>query len=259
MDGLLASSLKVLGKDARTPACSPTPLEFDPTLLCTEVDLTGLVESLRASPGARMCFHGVPGTGKSALALHIAKALGRPALLKRGSDLLSMYVGESERQVAAAFESAREQQAVLIIDEADSFLYSRREAHRSWEITMVNEFLQQMEAFDDGIFIVTTNLMDRLDEATLRRFDLKVAFDYLRHAQAAELMRRACTALGVYELGCEREVAGLHKLTPGDFAVVLRQARFRPVRDAGDVRQRLVAEAKRKSGGIPIGFAASLN
>jgi SpoVK/Ycf46/Vps4 family AAA+-type ATPase len=257
MDSLLGSSLKVMGLDQLPRAGDSTQLQYDPALACTTVDVPGLVASLRNSPHARMCFYGVPGTGKSALAVHLAEALGRPVILKRCSDLLGTYVGESERFVAAAFEAAREQEAVLIMDEVDSFLISRQSAQRHHEVTLVNEFLQQMEAFDRGIFVATTNLMDRLDEATLRRFDLKVCFEYLRPAQAVELMRRACTALGVHESGCEELVRGLHKLAPGDFALVMRQARFRPVRDAADIHRRLVDEVVRKGGGRPIGFSAA--
>lgn len=254
MESLLASSLKAMGTAPHFKAGGLAGIEYDPALVCTDVDVPALVNSLRAWPHARMCFHGVPGTGKSALATHIAEALGRPVILKRCSDLLGTYVGESERFVANAFEAARREDAVLIMDEADSFLSSRQHAQRQFELTLVNEFLQQMEAFDRGIFVATTNLMSRLDDATLRRFDLKVAFEYLRPAQAAEMMRRACTALGVYEPGCGQLVHGLVKLAPGDFHLVMRQARFRPVRGAADIRQRLVEEVDRKGGGRPIGF-----
>ena len=59
--------------------------------------------------------------------------------------------------------------AVLILDEAASFLADRRDARANWEITQVNELLTQMEAHN-GVFICTTNLMERLDPASLRRF-----------------------------------------------------------------------------------------
>ena len=74
------------------------------------------------------------------------------------------------------FAAARQQNAVLVLDEADSFLSDRRGARQSWEVTQVNELLTQMEAFD-GIFICTTNLMEKLDPASLRRFAFKVRFD----------------------------------------------------------------------------------
>ena len=95
---------------------------------------------------------------------------------------------------------------------------------------MVNEFLQQLEAFDQGVFIATTNLMDRLDEASLRRFDAKVTFSYLQRAQATTLMLRACERLGLDPHGCETLVGGLDRLTPGDFAAVMRTNVMAPMR-----------------------------
>jgi SpoVK/Ycf46/Vps4 family AAA+-type ATPase len=116
--------------------------------------------------------------------------------------------------------------------------------------------LTQMEAFD-GIFVATTNLIDRLDEASLRRFDAKICFDYLRTAQVAALLRQACDKLQIDAVGCDEAAAGLHKLTPGDFATVMRQARFGPVPDLPELCRRLAGEVAHKRGGgsgRPLGF-----
>ena len=77
--------------------------------------------------------------------------------------------------------------AILLIDEVDSFLQDRRNAERSWELSGVNEMLTQMESYQ-GIFIASTNLMSSVDSAALRRFDLKVSFDYLNGEQAWQLL-----------------------------------------------------------------------
>ncbi|SFV60837.1 ATPase, AAA family [hydrothermal vent metagenome] len=90
-----------------------------------------------------------------------------------------MWVGGTEKNIANAFREAKEEKAVLVFDEVDSFLADRTGAKQSWEVTQVNEMLVQMENFD-GIFIATTNLMDNLDRASLRRFDLKLEFSYLK-------------------------------------------------------------------------------
>ena len=114
-----------------------------------DVDLARLQAAL-AAPGAprdvSLCFSGPPGTGKSAFARQLAGAIGLEALLKRGSDLLSKWIGETERNLARAFEEAREENAFLIIDEAEGFLWNRAGAEKSWEVTMVNELLVQMES-----------------------------------------------------------------------------------------------------------------
>ncbi|QSB02864.1 AAA family ATPase [Methylomonas sp. EFPC1] len=115
------------------------------------------------------------------------------------------------------------------MDEADSLLSDRSYAQRSWEITQINEMLTQMETFS-GIFICTTNLMDKLDAASLRRFDFKVKFDYLNPNQRWLLFQRECRRLGGQlpsnpeNLAIfKQQVQRLSKLTPGDFAVVSRQ------------------------------------
>src|SRR5204862_3736696 len=122
-----------------------------------------------------LCFHGPPGTGKTALAEHMARELERPLLIRQASDIVSKYVDETEQNMAAMFAEAEAEQAVLLLDEADSFLRSRRMAERNYEVTEVNEMLQGMERFA-GIFVCTTNLFDELDEAALRRFTFKIRF-----------------------------------------------------------------------------------
>lgn len=109
----------------------------------------------------RLCLYGPPGTGKTAFAHYLAKQLAKPLIIKRASDLLSPYIGETEMAVAAAFNQATKQQAILLIDEVDSFLQDRSKARQSWEVSMVNELLTQLEAFD-GVFIASTNLMHNL-------------------------------------------------------------------------------------------------
>ena len=86
-------------------------------------------------------FYGPPGTGKSELARYIANELDRELICKRSSDLLDPYVGMTERRISQAFEEAENEEAVLVIDEADSLLFSPDRAQRSWEISQTNEFL----------------------------------------------------------------------------------------------------------------------
>jgi SpoVK/Ycf46/Vps4 family AAA+-type ATPase len=156
------------------------------------------------------------------------------------------------------FRQAQEEEAVLLLDEADSFLQDRQGAQRSWEVTEVNEMLTQMETFD-GIFIASTNLMTSLDSAALRRFDLKIRFNYLKREQAWTLFVDARVQLGIEDKqDLESSIARLELLTAGDFANVIRQARLRPVRSSMVLLQRLRAECEMKPEGRrhTIGFAA---
>ena len=260
IDRLIDSTLKAVDREPRHRGSLDCAIGYDPAMVCTGVDVAALVEQLKANPSARMCFYGPPGTGKSALARHIAQALGRPALVRRSSDLIGSFVGESERAVAQAFEDARRDGAVLILDEVDSFLGSRESAVRRWEVSLVNELLQQIEDFEPGLFVATTNALDRIDEATMRRFDLKLEFRFLQAAQAGELMRRTCEKLGLYEPGCEALVTAIPRLTPGDFAAVIRQARLRPMHSGREVANRLQEEVGYKRGARQaIGFTSMSN
>lgn len=168
-----------------------------------------------------MLFYGPPGSGKSEMSRHLAQRLGREAIVKRASDLLSKYVGESEQQVARAFHEAERDGAVLVIDEVDGFLYSRDKAMHTWEASLVNELLTQLERFR-GILICTTNRLKDLDQATLRRFAVKVRFNYLSPDGNQIFYQRLLAPLVGSPLGQEERFLLMHlpKLTPGDFKVI---------------------------------------
>lgn len=101
---------------------------FDLAYLNCNADPAALVANLSARPIGSLAFYGPPGTGKTAFAAHIARACDRLLLVKRASDLLSPWVGVCEQNIALAFEQAKDEGAVLTLDEADSFLADRRDA-----------------------------------------------------------------------------------------------------------------------------------
>ncbi len=180
---------------------------------------TGLKERLRGS----LCFYGPPGTGKTAFADQLSQLLDRPIMKKRASDIFSMWVGQSEKNIASMFLQARGEGAILFLDEADSFLQDRRNARASWEVSQVNELLVQMERFN-GVFIAATNLMETLDAASIRRFDLKIHFDYLKSEQALKLLNMIVS--NVKEENQEALLARLgmfDNLALGDFALIARR------------------------------------
>lgn len=255
---LVNATLEVQGHAAIPSKNDPNslPETYDPAFICADVDLVMVSEGLTCNGAGRLCLYGPPGTGKTAYGRWLADQLGKPLLVKRGSDLISMWVGGTEKNIAQAFKDAVREDAVLLIDEVDSFLQDRRSAQHSWEITGVNEMLTQMESFE-GVFVASTNLVDNLDQAALRRFDLKVKFDFLRAEQALALFTRCCDALGIAVAGAavRRELGRLGKLTPGDFAAVARQHRFRPLATAEAMVAALRAECEVKEGSsAQIGF-----
>ena len=256
---VISNTLKAQGYDEIEKDEKPSvdlPSSYDPNFVNSDCDLTELMQGIKSSKNARMCLYGVPGTGKSAYAKFIAKSLKKPIIIKKGSDLLSMFVGGTEQNIALAFKEAKEKHAVLVFDEVDSFLQDRSMAARSWEVTQVNEMLVQMESFD-GIFIATTNLIDNLDKACLRRFDLKLEFGYLLPEQAQNLFKKECALLKVkFDENASKKVSNLGLLAPGDFASVRRQAKFRPIKNGDDFCHRLELEValKNEEKSVKIGF-----
>jgi SpoVK/Ycf46/Vps4 family AAA+-type ATPase len=161
---------------------------YDPAIINTQAPLAKIAKGLIKSKTGRLCLYGPPGTGKSAYAKYLAKQLDIPLIAKQASDIIDCYVGETEKNIAQMFEQAREEKGLLLLDEADSFLRSRLNNRHSWETTQVNELLVQMENFE-GISICSTNLMNDLDTAALRRFDFKLEFSYLTPKQAWKLLK----------------------------------------------------------------------
>lgn len=209
-------------------------------------------EALARSGRGSLCFFGPPGTGKTEFAHVLADALDRELVMRASSDLVSPYVGKTEQNIARLFADIDAEHSVLFLDEIDSLLRDRRQAHHSWEATQVNELLQQMERYR-GIFIAATNLMTQVDAAALRRFDFKLEFRPLTHAQRLGLFARE--TLGEASLAKEiptnivRRLEVLDTLTPGDFANVVRQQKLLgEAISPEEFMRRLIVECRYKAG-----------
>jgi len=226
------------------------PNVYDLSFLNCDTPLESLVGQFSPQAGCRMCLYGPPGTGKTTFGHWLAKELGIPIHVRLASDIISPYVGETECNLARVFYQAKEDRALLLIDEVDSFLRDRRLAQRSWELSQVNEMLSQMQRFP-GIFIASTNLVDELDQASLRRFDLKIGFGFMRPEQVAALLERQCRdlSLGRPSPGLLEQAAGLSNATPGDFANVARQHRFRTFNGPEAFLRAVEDECRMKEGG----------
>ena len=234
------------------------PPGYDPAILNADTDLAELLPGLRHARSGRLCLYGPPGTGKSAFGRWLAEQLEMPLMLRSASELMSKYVGDSEKAIAHAFRQAEREGALLMIDEVDSFLRDREGARASWEVTRVNEMLTRMEAFG-GVFIASTNLMDEIDPAALRRFDLKLRFGYLRPEQGLLMLERQCAAFGLAGPGAHEQARmhGLLQLTPGDFAALARRHRFAPFTACAQLVTALEQECALKRGRqASIGFLA---
>ena len=228
---------------------------FDPALVNADRDLAALADRLAAPDAPRrvsLLLAGPPGSGKSAYARHLAERMGLPVLVKRASDLLGKYVGQTEQRIAAAFAEAREGAAMLVFDEADSLLAERGLAQQGWEVSQVNEMLTWMERHELP-FCCTTNLAERLDAAAMRRFLVKARFGFLDAAQLALAWRRS------FGSAPPPGLAALDRLTPADFDLVRRGAELAgELGDAAALLDALEREQRAKPGAAaPIGFRAA--
>lgn len=242
-----ASLVQALRGEALPPTV-PTRLDLD--LFESDPPLAPLVERLASTRprDVSMLLSGPPGTGKTALAHHLARALDRPLVTKRASDLLSRWVGGTEAAIAEAFAEARERECVLLFDEVDSLLFDRATAQHSWEAGQVNEMLTWLDRHPMPV-IAATNHVHRLDPAALRRFVFKLDLRPLGPERAAQAFER------FFGMPAPAQLAGFDGLTPGDFAVVARQQLHGSPLDATALVERLGREvAAKPASARRIGF-----
>ena len=250
LEAVLDGTLKAQGHPTVRRSCRSIPAEYDITLCNASEDLGALAQGLARTNMGRICLYGPPGTGKTSYGYWLAQQLDKPLVLKRTSDLQSPFLGVMERNLARAFELAARDDAILQIDEIDSFLRDRRTARQAWEVSQVNEFLTQLETFD-GIFIASTNFLDGVDPAALRRFDYKIKIDYMRSDQARMMLSQHLHAWGIdlNPTHCSwGDLKNLDRLTPGDFSVVTRRHNLVGFTNAEAVIEALRAEQAMKSG-----------
>ena len=235
---VVGASEKLLGI-RRNRVKPPDTFELD--LIQADVPLAQIASNIKIS-GRRdfsFCLSGPPGTGKSEFARWLARDLNMEVLFKRASDLLSKWVGGTEENIAAAFREAEAQQKMLVFDEADSLIYSRREARTSWEVSHVNEMLTWMERHPLP-FICTTNLAEKVDDAAFRRFTFKAVFDYLTPAQIESAFLR------FFGQAAPTHAMQIECLTPGDFAVVKKKVEYLGGADASEIARMLDMETSVK-------------
>jgi SpoVK/Ycf46/Vps4 family AAA+-type ATPase len=150
----------------------------------------GLGERHSTGLGLAFNFAGPPGTGKTICAEAIAKSLGRQLLVVRYAELESMWMGETSKNVAAIFRTAREEHAVLLFDEADAIAARRSTSVDSGSQresnSVVNVLLQELERYT-GVVIFATNLAANFDPAFERRIRTHVLFELPGETERAQI------------------------------------------------------------------------
>ena len=244
--------------------------EYSLKALNPSENLDLVISTLRGFPGSgdkggrpaniNVLLYGAPGAGKTEFVKYLGNSLQKEILVKRASDLLNCYWGETEKMIANAFEEAENNESILFLDEADSFLRSRESTQHSWENSQINELLTQMENFR-GILICSTNFLKGLDQAALRRFKFKIEFKSLTAEGVMEMYQTVLVPLILDKDLTDsetRELSRLSGLTPGDFHVVAEKYYFA---DQASISHKLLIdslkeELKLKPKTSAIGFAA---
>lgn len=247
LEQVIDSSLQSLSCKPLSSVSKSCSSGYNFELLNAKTDLQKILGELeRNRVGARLCLHGPSGCGKSHFAHYLSKQLERPLIVKTGAQLLGKYVGQTEEQLAQAFEEAETSNGILLIDEVDAFLTNRNNTTHAWEVSAVNEFLVLLERYE-GLFVATTNRLKHMDTAVLRRFDLKVEFGYLNPKQIKVLWTQSIQRLGLKPTAeVPHSLLNLECMTPGDFATIERQARFNSLADVHELEERFLIECAHK-------------
>lgn len=254
---VLKSHEKAIGEKKITHSNNKTLSHYSLEGLNTSRDLNEIITIIKQhsegnghahTTSLSLLLYGRPGTGKTEFVHYLGNLLGKDIVLKRCSELQSMWVGETEKNIANAFREAQENNSILFFDEADSFLYPRSSAHRSWEVSFTNEMLSQLDSFS-GIAIFATNDIDGLDHAAMRRFKFKIEFRPLTSEGNLRFYDKLLRPLISGEVNLSSEVItqikSIRNLTPGDFSVVRDQFLF--VKPASVTHQKLIDSLNKES------------
>lgn len=194
------------------------------------------IKDKRRGIDAKIILYGAAGTGKTMTALSLAKSLKKPVLSFDCSKILSMYVGESEKNVRKIFDTYKElsqkskNEPILLLDEADQFLSTRTSSSAGGAEKMHNQmqniFLEQIEKFE-GILIATTNLLETIDSAFSRRFNYKIEFKKPDEKQRLELWKRLLPKNAQFEEGFSIEKLTKYALTGGQITLVVKNTAYK--------------------------------
>ena len=212
------------------------------------------LKSKQTEGNMTMLLYGPPGTGKTEFARFLARECGLSFREISYGQISSMWVGETEKNLAEAFKQANEAGELLFIDEADSLIADRKGAVRSWEVTQTNEFLVQLESAKCMV-VCSTNFQGHLDIASNRRFHFHLQFGYLKREGILKMAENFFPDLTDENW---ETLTKMDAVAPGDFYAVYKRLQWLPKEEqtVQRVMQELVkaVTAKEPHSGRKLGF-----
>ena len=194
------------------------------------------IKDKKSGIDARIIFYGAAGTGKTMTAYSLAKSLKRQVLAFDCSKILSMYVGESEKNVRKIFDTfydlceKTKSEPILLLNEADQFLGARSSGTITGADQMHNQmqniFLEQIENFR-GMLIATTNLLENIDKAFSRRFNYKIEFKKPDKEQRLELWRLMLPEEAPYDKKFDINELASYSLTGGQINLIIKNTAYK--------------------------------
>lgn len=214
----------------------------------TVFETWGFDRVMTSSRGITALFQGVSGTGKTMVAGIIARELELELYRVDLSRILSKWIGETERNLAAVFDATDEGQAIVLFDEADSLFARRTDVKNSadrYANAEVNYLLQRLDSFE-GIAILTTNFGGAIDEAFKRRLAFRLSFPFPDEETRADLWRihlpQELPTAGSFDL---EGLASRYEVSGGYIRNAVLRAAFLAAQEGGPLTQRHLERAIR--------------
>lgn len=201
-------------------------------------------------PGYKSLFHGPPGTGKTTTAALIGKKTGRDVYRIDLSQMVSKYIGETEKNLARVFDRAENKEWILFFDEADALFGKRtstRDAHDRFANQQVSYLLQRIEDFN-GLVILATNLKGNIDEAFVRRFQSMIHFPLPTAEERLRIWKNGFSASVELEKTIDlSEIADKYEISGGAIINIIQHCSLRALgRSSNLIKQSDIIEGIRR-------------
>lgn len=216
----------------------------------TDIDINKFIDVVKSTGRKPFAIlHGESGSGKSEFVKRVGEMLNRKVLTIKTTDYLKRYVGEGEERVSDLFEEARKDNSIILVDEADSLVTARSSGSSEftkYKDDMTNHLLTELDKRGVMVFM-TTNYIDNIDTAVLRRSNLKIKFDTLTNESKVKIFKEICkkSDIKIPRKMDISSVLGKIPLTVGIFQSTLDRLPYESNIDANKVINMLQLESKK--------------